>query len=619
MATLAANRRSFLAACAKLGVGGTLLPGLLWGRALEAQAAGQALAVTPALIEELSKVAGLQITAAERDRMVQGLRQQMRSLEAIRKVALKNWEPPSLVFDPVLPTMTFPSEKRPVRMSPAPVVRAPKNLEAVAFYTVRQLAELVRTRRVSSLALTQMYLERLHRYDPLLHFVITYTEERALAQAKEADRDIAAGRYRGPLHGIPWGAKDLYAVKGYRTTWGAAPYEHQMIPHDATVVKRLDAAGAVLIAKLTLGALAQGDVWYGGVTRNPWKPSEGSSGSSAGPASATSAGCVGFSLGTETEGSISSPSTVCGVTGLRPTFGRVDRSGAMTLSWSQDKAGPICRCVEDAILVLHAIYGPERGDPRADRAVLDVPLNWDAQTPLSTLRVGYVADAFRAETEPPPPPARGGRGRGGFFGGRAMTPAQRAEFAARRAEQAKFDQAVLDELRGMGVTLHPVTLPPMPPFASYGPAVNCEAAAAFSGLIASGRARLMEPPVKNSSDWPSIFRVAHLYPAVDYLNADRIRLDLMYQMEAMFAPYDVVVVPTSGPQLAITNLTGHPACIVPNGFRASDGTPTSITFLGKLCGEEKLCLLARAYQNKTGFHLRHPDVDKELAAMKAKA
>jgi Asp-tRNA(Asn)/Glu-tRNA(Gln) amidotransferase A subunit family amidase len=615
MATLADNRRSFLAACAKLGVGGTLLPGLLWGRALEAQAAGQRLEVTPALIAELSKVAGIHPNAAERQAMVRGLQQQMRSLEALRGDPLKNWDPPALVFNPTLPTMRFDMAKRPTRMSPAPAVRTPKNLEDVAFYTVRQLAELVRTRRVSSLALTQMYLARLRRYDPLLHFVITYTEERALAQAKEADRDIAAGRYRGPLHGIPWGAKDLYAVKGYRTTWGAQPYEQQVIDHDATVVKRLDAAGAVLIAKLTLGALAQGDVWFGGFTRNPWKPSEGSSGSSAGPASATSAGCVGFSLGTETEGSISSPSTVCGVTGLRPTFGRVDRSGAMTLSWSQDKAGPICRSVEDAILVLQAIYGPERDDPKADRTVLDVPLNWNAQMPLSALRVGYVADAFRAESEPLP--ARGG-GRGfGGFGGRAMSPAQRAAFAARRAEQAKFDAAVLDTLRGMGVTLHPVKLPPMPPFAGYGPAVNCEAAAAFSGLIASGRARLMEPPVKNASDWPSIFRVAHLYPAVDYFNADRIRLELMYQMEAMFAPYDVVVVPTSGPQLAITNLTGHPACIVPNGFRASDGTPTSITFLGKLCGEEKLCVLARAYQNKTGFHLRHPDLDKELAALKS--
>jgi Asp-tRNA(Asn)/Glu-tRNA(Gln) amidotransferase A subunit family amidase len=612
--TLAANRRSFLSACAKLGVGGTLLPGLLWGRMAEAQAAGQALQVTPQLIEELSAVAGIHVTAQERAAMVRGLQQQMRSLDALRGDPLKNWDPPSLVFNPVLPGMKFETARRPMRLGPAPLVRAPKNLEDVAFYTVRQLGELVRTRRVSSTALTEMYLERLHRYDPLLHFVITYTTERAMEQARAADREIAAGRYKGPLHGIPWGAKDLLAVKGYRTTWGAQPYEHQMIDHDATVVQRLDAAGAVLVAKLTLGALAQGDVWFGGFTRNPWKPSEGSSGSSAGPASATSAGCVGFAVGSETEGSISSPSTVCGVTGLRPTFGRVDRSGAMTLSWSQDKLGPLCRSVEDAMLVLHAIYGPERGDPHADRTVLDVPLNWDAQMPVRALRVGYVADAFAAEAELMP--ARGGRGFGGF-GGRAMTAAQRAEFAARRAEQAKFDAAVLATLRGMGVTLHPVKLPPMPPFASYGPAVNCEAAAAFSGLTASGRDRLMEAPVKNPSTWPNLFRVAHFYPAVDYLNADRLRFELMNQMEAMFAPYDVVVVPTSGPQLAITNLTGHPACIVPNGFRASDGTPTSITFLGKLCGEEKLCVLARAYQNKTGFHLRHPDLNKELAALKS--
>lgn len=597
MDTLAANRRRFLAACSTLGLTSTLLPGLLWARMVEGDPAAAAVEVTPALLDQMTALAGLTVTDAERDHMVRTFQGQLRSLDELRKIPLVNADPPALLFNPVLPGMKFSTARRPVRLSPAAPARAPRDIEDVAFHTVRQLGELVRAKKVSSVNLTEMYLARLRRYDPQLHFVITYTEERALAQAREADQDIARGRYRGPLHGIPWGAKDLLAAKGYPTTWGAQPYEHQSFDYDATVVKRLDAAGAVLIAKLSLGALAQDDVWFGGQTRNPWKPSQGSSGSSAGPASATSAGCVGFSVGSETEGSISSPSTRCGVTGLRPTFGRVDRSGAMTLSWSQDKLGPICRSVEDCMLVLLAIYGPEPG-PNADRTVLDVPLNWDARRDIRTLRVGYVKAAFDREAQPFT----------GNFGGRNMTDAQRTEFAARRAEQSKFDQAVLETLRGLGVTLHPVELPAEPPFSGYGPAVNCEAAAAFDPLTRSGRDKLMEAPVPNPSTWPNTFRVAHFYPAVDYLNADRIRLKLMEKMDALMRDYDVLVTPTSGSQLAITNLTGHPACIAPNGFRASDGTPTSITFLGKLCGEEDLCLLARAYQDKTGFHLKHPDL-----------
>ncbi|MGH9477596.1 MAG: amidase [Terriglobales bacterium] len=610
-ATLAASRRGFLAACSTLGLSATLLPGLLWGKVTERAAVGAAVEVTPALLDEQLELAGLTASDTERERMVRTFNQQLRSLDELRQMPLVNADPPAQIFSPVLPGMTFNQVRRPTRISPVRV-GTPKNLEDVAFYPVRQLAELVRMKRVSSVNLTEMYLRRLRRYDPMLHFVITYTDDRATASAREADRDLAAGHYRGPLHGIPWGAKDLLAAKGYPTTWGGQPYEHQMFDYDATVVKRLDAAGAVLIAKLSLGALAQNDVWFGGQTRNPWKPSEGSSGSSAGPASATSAGCVGFSIGSETEGSISSPSTRCGVTGLRPTFGRVDRSGAMALSWTQDKLGPLCRSVEDCMLVLQAIYGPDRGNPKADRTVLDVPFNWDAMMPLRSIRVAYVKDAFDAETATRP--ARGGSGaRGGGRGGRAMSAEQRAAYAAQRAEQAKFDSAVLDVLRGMGVTLTPVSLPAMPPFAGYGPAVNCEAAAAFDELTRSHRDRLMEAPVKNPSTWPNTFRVAHFYPAVDYLNADRIRLQLMEKMDAMMADHDVVVVPTSGPQLAITNLTGHPACIVPNGFRASDGTPTSITFLGRLCGEEKLGVVARAYQEKAGFYLKHPPLDAELA------
>src|SRR5882724_1253088 len=254
----------------------------------------------------------------------------------------------------------------------------PKSLEELAFASVRQLAELMRTKKISSVALTEMYLQRLKKYHATLKYVVTLTEERAMAQAKKADAEIAAGKYRGPLHGIPWGAKDLLATKGYKTTWGAAGFENQMIDEDATVVQRLDKAGAVLVAKLTLGALAQGDVWFGGVTRNPWNPKQGSSGSSAGPASATAAGCVAFSIGSETLGSISSPSTRCGCTGLRPTFGLVPRTGAMALSWTMDKLGPICRAVEDCGIVLNAIYGPDGHD----RSVAGDPFHWEPRKPL---------------------------------------------------------------------------------------------------------------------------------------------------------------------------------------------------------------------------------------------
>src|SRR5487761_471426 len=341
---LAIDRRRFLTTCSKFGAAGTLFPGVLW-----ALAEGKPEAITVDMIREAAVIADVPIPAEEREMMLRSLQSATKGYDEIYALHMPNSVQPAMIFDPLTSTNAhFEEVKRPLRMSAAPALAmrgAPKNLEEVAFYTVRELAELVRTKKVSSMALAQMYLARLKRYDPVLHFVVTLTEDRALAQAKEADRDIAAGKYRGPLHGIPWGAKDLLAVKGYPTTWGAEPYKNQTIDEDATVVKRLDAAGAVLLAKLTLGALANGDHWFGGVTRNPWNPDQGSSGSSAG-----AAGCVGFAIGSETLGSISSPSTRCGATGLRPTFGHVPRTGAMALSWSQDKLGPICRAVEDCAL-----------------------------------------------------------------------------------------------------------------------------------------------------------------------------------------------------------------------------------------------------------------------------
>ncbi|MDE3137973.1 MAG: amidase, partial [Acidobacteriota bacterium] len=424
------NRRNFLAVCSSFGMAGTLFPGALWSLAQEKEK------ITPQMIDEAAKIADVPIPPEDRQMMLRTLNEQVGDYDKIYALHLANGVQPAFNFDPYVGAAPYETIRRESRISAAPSIAAravPKNLEEIAFYSVRELAELVRSREVSSTALTEMYLERLKRYDPTLHFVITLTESRALAQAKEADRDIAAGKYRGPLHGLPWGAKDLLAAKGYRTTWGAMPYKDQVIDEDATVVKRLDAAGAVLVAKLTLGALAEGDVWFGGITRNPWNPAQGSSGSSAGPASATAAGCVAFSIGSETLGSISSPSTRCGCTGLRPTFGHVPRTGAMALSWSMDKLGPICRAVEDCALVLEAIYGPD-GE---DRSVQHAAFNWDADLNWRRLRVGYLKSDF--EFDPEKLAARVSR-----FG--SMTGESKQAFIAQAKYDHQFDAAALKKL-----------------------------------------------------------------------------------------------------------------------------------------------------------------------------
>src|SRR5712675_569513 len=378
------DRRRFMEACTGLGLGSTLFPGVLW-----AQGKG-AVKITKEMIDAAAAVADVAISEEYKQMMLDNLNEQAKGYEAIYALHIPNSVEPALLFDPVVNAAKYEMERRAARLSAAPNISSPKKVEELAFASVRELAELVRTKKVSSSALTEMYLGRLKRYDPLLKFTVTLTEERAMAQAQDADREIAAGKYRGPLHGLPWGAKDLLAVKGYRTTWGAAGFEKQTVDEDAVVVQRLDEAGAVLVAKLTLGALAQGDKWFGGQTRNPWNPRQGSSGSSAGSASATAAGCVAFAIGSETLGSISSPSTRCGATGLRPTFGRVPRTGAMALSWTMDKLGPLCRAAEDTALVLNAIYGPDGHD----RSVRDVAFNWDGNLDWRKLRVGYLKDEF---------------------------------------------------------------------------------------------------------------------------------------------------------------------------------------------------------------------------------
>ena len=618
----ALDRRGFLAVCSRAGVGSALLPGVLY--ALAAQAQGEqkpaALAkITPELVDAAAALAGVTLTAEQKKLMLEGLEDQRGSYAAIRELKLANSVAPAFVFDPLPTGAVVETGRRAPRWSEAGAEAMPAIVEDLAFRTVRELAELVRTRKVTSVALTRMYLERLKRYDAKLHFVISLTEERALAQARAADEEIAAGLYRGPLHGIPWGAKDLLAVKGYPTTWGAGGFEKQSFDEDATVVERLDAAGAVLVAKFTLGALAMGDKWFGGRTRNPWNPEQGSSGSSAGSASAVAAGCVGFAIGSETLGSISSPSTRCGDTGLRPTFGFVPRTGAMALSWTMDKLGPICRCVEDCAMVLTAIHGPDGRDLAAREAAF----NWDAEMDWKRLRIGYLKSEFEPVKAFKPDEAAADESAEEKTK-RETRNAEGAAGHARRAYDQRYDLAAIEKLRGMGVELIPVELPKLP-YGAMVPLLTAEAAAAFDELTMTGRDALLTE--QGADDWPNAFRVARFYPAVEYIQANRARTVAIRELSKLFEQVDVIVTPTSGEQLVATNLTGHPALILPNGLRGDDapkppkvddgdsddiggpGTPVSLTFLAGHFQEAKLAAFAQAYQEATGFHKAHPKLD----------
>jgi Asp-tRNA(Asn)/Glu-tRNA(Gln) amidotransferase A subunit family amidase len=558
------TRRSFVAYFSGLGLSSTLLPGVLWARLQDEEEPR----ITKEMLEDAERVAGVEFTDEERDLMLRGLNDNLESYERLREVELPNAVAPALYFNPLTVGASVDVPRRPSRRSAVRVDGAPSDLEELAFRPVTHLAALVEARLVTSEDLTRMYLGRLKQYGPKLECVITLTENLALEQARRADAEIAAGRYKGPLHGIPWGAKDLLAVPGYKTTWGAMPYKDQVIEESATVVKRLEEAGAVLVAKLTLGALAWGDVWYGGKTRNPWDYEQGSSGSSAGSASATAAGLVGFAIGTETWGSIVSPSTRCGTTGLRPTFGRVSRHGAMALSWSMDKIGPICRSVEDCALVFDAIYGPDG----LDLSVVDAPFNWDAELDVRSLRIGYVKSAFENERE-------------------------------EQEEWKRFDQATLESLSDMGFDLTPIELPDLP-IGAMSFILNAEAAAAFDELTRTSQDDLLVRQIRNA--WPNVFRQSRLIPAVEYIQANRARTLAMQAMAEIISEIDVYVVPSfGGSNLLLTNLTGHPCVVLPNGFR-EDGTPTSISFIGRLFGEAETLAVARAYQEATEFHLRRP-------------
>jgi Asp-tRNA(Asn)/Glu-tRNA(Gln) amidotransferase A subunit family amidase len=637
------DRRSFLTACSRAGITSALLPGILYTLAAQAQESSYSdqsgsdqskpAKITSEIIDQAAILAGVgPFTAEQKQMMIDGLIDQNGSIKAIRKLNLPNSVAPAFVFHPLpaaksketaCETLPLPNSTTVIEITDdggyghRPI---PAQIEDMAFWSVLELGKALWYGKVKSVDLTKMYLSRLKRLDPKLHFVITLTEERALTQAKKADEEIAAGHYRGPLHGIPWGAKDLLAVKGYPTTWGAGGFEHQIIDEDAIVVQRLDDAGAVLVAKLTLGALAMGDKWFGGRTRNPWNPAQGSSGSSAGPASAVASGCVGFAIGSETLGSISSPSTRCGCTGLRPTFGFVPRTGAMALSWTMDKLGPICRSAEDCALVMEAIVGPDG----KDTSVAQASFNWEPGfDDWKKLRVGYLKSEF--DPAPPltlhdPKPNESAEEKTA----REKNNAEMQAGRARRDYDRRFDLAALDKLRSMGINLIPVELPKLP-YGAISALLGAEAAAAFDDLTRSGRDKLLTE--QSVEDWPNSFRISRFYPAVDYIQANRARTLAVQQVSALFEQVDIIVAPTNGIQLVATNLTGHPALIVPNGLRGADAphppkiddgdnddiggpnTPVSITFLAGHYQDARLAAFGWAYQQAAGFLNQHPSLD----------
>lgn len=508
---------------------------------------GNTGAITATTVAELEKMLGLTFTPAQRTQLAGYLTDQRATFEAMRKTRLLNSDPPSLVFNPIPAGFVLETTQHPISWSAPRNTAVPSNRRELAFYSVRDLGELIRTRQITSTELTQLFLERLKRYDSQLHCVINLTAELALEQAARADEELAAGKYRGPLHGIPYGIKDLFSARKYPTTWGAAPFKDQVIDEDATVVKRLELAGAVLIAKLSTGELAVNDVWFGGMTRNPWNPTQGSSGSSAGPASATAAGLVAFSIGSETLGSIVSPATVCRVTGLRPTFGRVSRAGAMTLSWSMDKVGPICRTVEDCALVLEAI----RGADGIDQAVINAPFNYEPKMEVTKLRVGY---------------------RSGFV---STTTVNRLAGIVGQPQLSK------------------VVFPTTPVQAL--PILSAESAAVFDELTRFGGDAFLQ------SGWPTTFRNGRTIPAVEYLQANRHRHRLIQGMAEVMKSVDVFVTSEADfATLEITNLTGQPCVVIPHGGS------TSLSFIGKLFDEATVLALAKAYQDATAFHTNRP-------------
>ena len=557
---VALNRRHFLACLSAMGLGSTLMP-----EALTIAAQGADI-VTIDVLEAAQKIAGVSFTRVEQQAILTRLhatRGHIAGFAFLRTAGLG--EQPAIVFNPVLPGKVLPSGPRGL-IRRAPDVSKPSTDEGLAFLPVTHLARLVETRQVTPSELTELYLSRLAKYDPILHCVVSLTPELARAQAREADNEIAAGSYRGPLHGIPFGLKDLFAVRGTRTTWGASPWKDRVIDTDATVYTKLRAAGAIMVAKLSTGALAVGAQWFGGLTRNPWNTREDAAGSSAGPGAATAAGLVAFSIGSDTGGSITAPAERNGLAGLRPTFGRVSRHGAMTLAWTQDTVGPLCRSAEDCALVFDAIYGPDD----KDNSLLDVPFGWDATSDVRKLRVGYLRSAFAGQP--------------------AETPRQ---LATRRN-----NEEVLKVIRGMGVQVVPFDLPDVE-IAAIDFIRWAETAAAFDEPTRSGTLREVENGPEQSTR-PADIRAGRFIPAVEYIQANRYRMRVMEQMDAAMADLDLFL----GANGLLTNRLGYPILSVPSGF--FEGSPTALHMTGKLFGEPELFLLAHAFQSRTDHHLKHP-------------
>ena len=572
------DRRDVLKAAATAGVGSAVFTRALSALAAEAGPG----AVTPSMVAQAEWVAGISLTDAQRELMLEDLAKLQKDAATLRAIPLDNAVAPALVFRPdALSPSHAPvaPQRAPERLDRGPVSR-PASAADIAFLPVTRLAALLAAGELSSVELTRLCLERIERYDAQLLAFVTPTPELALEQARRADAERAAGRSRGPLHGVPYVAKDLLSCPGLRTTWGAGPFKDQVRSEKATAIARLEEAGGVLLGKTAVGELAWGDVWYGGTTKNPWKTAQGSSGSSAGTASSVAAGLAPYGLGTETWGSIVSPCTRCGATGLRPTFGRVSRYGAMALSWSMDKVGTIARSVEDCALAFAAIQGSDGLDPTA----VDRPFAWPPRRDPRSIKVGIVQELFDAD-----------------YTKWADTDDEKPGYA----EWQALDRDALGALRQLGLDLATVKPPETPPVGPMALILTAEAASAFDEFTLSGGADRLVRQVRDA--WPNTFRQGRFIPAVDYIRANRVRTLAIAAMDRLMREVEVLVVPSfGGDMLLLTNLTGHPAVVLPDGFRASDGTPTSLSFIGRPYGETDLLAVAHAFQQATGFHLRRP-------------
>jgi Asp-tRNA(Asn)/Glu-tRNA(Gln) amidotransferase A subunit family amidase len=516
-------------------------------------------------LKAAEKLFDLHFSPPKEDSILSGLTDHFQLYQYIHAHNLYNDVPLSMGFDPLLPGTSYDRKQKPLHWNLPEAVSLPADRNDLAFYSLPELASLIKRKKISSEALTTFFLDRLKRYGPVLHCVIELREDSALAQARRADRDLARGIYRGPLQGIPYGIKDLFAASGGHTTWGTPPYKDQVIQENAYVAERLAQAGAVLVAKLSLGELAMDDIWFGGLTRNPWNLAVGSGGSSAGSASATAAGLVPFAIGTETYGSIVDPSMRCGATGLRPTFGSIARTGCMALCWSSDKVGPICRSAEDAAIVFAYVHG---GDS-TDASSRTMPFNYTGKVDLAKLKIAYTRNYIDSLPE--------------------NSPEKQSLLILRRLGAKLIPVDFPDDLHGNDI----LSL-----------IVGVESAAAFDKLTRTNQDDQMVQ--QNKDRWPNVFRTARFVPAVDYVNACRLRTAIMQKIDPFISQYDIIIAPPeAGDQLAITNLTGHPSVTLPVGYKP-DGTPGSISFIGQLYGEAGLLAFAKAFQDATSYNKEHP-------------